>query len=136
MEPDAAVVGFTALVSALAAVAIGILPALGASRTDLVSVLKGAGEAVSGAVGKRRARMTLTVVQIALSLVLVVGAGLFLRSLGKLRAIDPSLVTDRVVAAQLDLTLRGYDEPEKGGQFYAPRARGACGRCRACRRRR
>ena len=117
MEPDAAVVGFTALVSALAAMAIGILPALGASRADLVSVLKGAGEAVSGAVGKRRARMALTVVQIALSLVLVVGAGLFLRSLGKLRAIDPSLVTDRVIAAQLNLTLRGYDQP-KGRQFY------------------
>jgi putative ABC transport system permease protein len=117
MEPDVAVVGFTALVSALAAMAIGILPALGASRIDLVSVLKGAGEAVSGAVGKRRARMALTVVQIALSLVLVIGAGLFLRSLGKLRAIDPSLVTDRVVATQLNLTLRGYDEA-KGQQFY------------------
>lgn len=118
MEPDAVVVGFTALVSALAASAIGILPALGASRVDLVSVLKGAGEAVSGAVGKRRARLALTAVQIALSLVLVVGAGLFLRSLGKLRAIDPSLVTDRVIATQLDLTLPGYDEP-KGRQFYS-----------------
>jgi predicted permease len=49
--------------------------------------------------------------------VLVVGAGLFLRSLGKLRSIDPSLVTDRVVAAQMNLTLRGYDEA-RGGQFY------------------
>jgi putative ABC transport system permease protein len=105
-------------VSAVAAVLVGVLPAFGASRADLLAVLKGSGEAVSGAVGKRRARMSLTVVQIALSLVLVVGAGLFLRSLGKLRAIDPSLVTDRVVAAQMDLTLRGYDE-EKGGQFYA-----------------
>jgi putative ABC transport system permease protein len=117
MEPDVAVVGFTALVSALAALAIGILPALGASRIDLVSVLKGAGEAVSAAVGKRRARRMLTVVQVALSLVLVVGAGLFLRSLGKLRAIDPSLITNRVVAAQLNLGLRGYDEA-KGQQFY------------------
>jgi putative ABC transport system permease protein len=117
MEPGAAVVGFTALISALAAIAIGVLPALGASRVDLVTVLKGAGEAVSGAVGKRRARMTLTVVQVALSLVLVVGAALFLRSLGKLRSIDPSLVTDRVVAAQINLTLRGYKEAE-GQQFY------------------
>ena len=49
---------------------------------------------------------------------LVVGAGLFLRSLGKLRGIDPSLVTDRVVATQMNLTLRGYNE-EKGKQFYA-----------------
>ena len=107
MEPDLAVVAFAAAVSTLAAVAIGILPAFGASRADLSRGPQGSGEAVSGAVGKRRARMTLTVVQIALSLVLVVGAGLFLRSLGKLRSIDPSLVTDRVVAAQMDLTLRG-----------------------------
>jgi putative ABC transport system permease protein len=118
MEPDATVVGFTALISALAAVAIGILPALGASRTDLVTVLKGAGEAVSGAVGKRRVRTMLTIVQVAISLVLVVGAALFLRSLGKLRSIDPTLVTDRVVAAQINLTLRGYQEAQ-GQQFYS-----------------
>jgi predicted permease len=118
MEPDLAVVSFAAAVSAVASVLIGALPALGASRADLLGVLKGSGEAVSGAVGKRRARMTLTVVQIALALVLVVGAGLFLRSLGKLRAIDPSLVTDRIIAAQIDLTLRGYDQ-EKGRQFYS-----------------
>jgi predicted permease len=117
MEPDVAVVAFAAAVSAIAALAIGIVPAFGASRADLVTVLKGAGEAVSGAVGKRRARMVLTVVQVALSLVLVIGAGLFLRSLGRLRAIDPSLVTDRVVAATLNLTLRGYDE-SRGTQFY------------------
>jgi predicted permease len=118
MEPDAAIVGYAALLSALAALALGIVPAFGASRADLVAVLKGAGEAVSGAVGKRRARLVLTVVQIALSLVLVIGAGLFLRSLGKLRAIDPTLVSDRVVASQLNLTLRGYDEA-RGQQFYS-----------------
>ena len=50
-------------------------------------------------------------------MVLVIGAGLFLRSLGNLRAIDPSLVTDRVIAAELDLTLRGYDNVQ-GRQFY------------------
>ena len=126
MEPDVAVVAFTAAVSALAAVAIGILPALGASRVDLVSVLKGSGEAVSGVAGKRRARTTLTLVQIALALVLVLGAGLFLRSLGKLRAIDPSLATDRVIASELDLTLRGYDEGQ-GRQFYSRDARGRSG---------
>ena len=117
LEPDGAIVAFAAGVSALASIAIGIVPAFGATRADLLAVLKGSGEAVSGAVGKRRARMTLTVVQIALSLVLVVGAGLFLRSLAKLRAIDPSLATDRVVAAQLNLTLRGYDQA-RGGEFY------------------
>lgn len=118
MDPDAAIVGYAAALSALAAVAIGIVPAFGASRADLISVLKGAGESVSGAVGKRRVRLGLTVVQIALSLVLVVGAGLFLRSLARLRAIDPSLTTDRVLATQVNLTLRGYDE-SRGQVFYS-----------------
>ena len=117
MEPDAAIVGYAAALSAIAAVAIGIVPAFGASRADLIGVLKGTGEAVSGAVGKRRVRLALTVVQIALSLVLVIGAGLFLRSLGKLRAIDPSLSTDRVLATQVNLTLRGYDAA-RGQVFY------------------
>ena len=117
MEPDAAVVAFAAGVSAIAAIAIGIVPAFGASRADLVSVLKSGGATLAGTAGKRRARMALTAVQIALSLVLVIGAGLFLRSLGKLRAIDPALLTDRVIATQLNLTLRGYDEA-RGQQFY------------------
>ena len=117
MEPDGAVVAFAAAVSAIAAIAIGIVPAFGASRADLVSVLKSGGATLAGATGKRRARMALTAVQIALSLVLVIGAGLFLRSLGKLRAIDPSLATDRVIATQLNLTLRGYDQA-RGAQFY------------------
>jgi putative ABC transport system permease protein len=62
-------------------------------------------------------RRALVIVQVALSLVLVIGAGLFLRSLWRLKAIDPALASDRVVAASLNLTLRGYDEP-RGRQLY------------------
>jgi predicted permease len=58
------------------------------------------------------------VIQVALSLVLVIGAGLFLRSLAQLKSIDPTLASDRVLAATLNLSLRGYDEP-RGRQFYA-----------------
>jgi putative ABC transport system permease protein len=80
-------------------------------------VIKGAGDAVQTLVGKRRLRAALVVVQIALSLVLVVGAGLFLRSLSQLRSVDPTLANDRIVAATLNLTLRGYT-PERGPQLY------------------
>jgi predicted permease len=117
IEPDITVLAFTALASAVAAVAIGVVPAIGSSRPDLLVVIKAAGEATGSRIGKRRLRTSLTVVQVALALVLVIGAGLFLRSLERLRAVDPALVTDRVIAGRLDLTLRGYSE-ERGRQFY------------------
>ena len=117
IEPDVTVVAFTALASAIAAIAVGVMPAIGSSRPDLLVVIKAAGESYGSRIGKRRLRTSLTVVQVALALVLVIGAGLFLRSLERLRAVDPTLVTDRVIAGKLDLTLRGYSE-EKGRQFY------------------
>ena len=94
-----------------------MVPSIGSSRPDLLAVIKAAGEAVGTTIGKRRLRTALTVVQVALALVLVIGAGLFLRSLGRLRAVDPALITNRVIAGSLDLSLRGYSEAG-GQQFY------------------
>jgi putative ABC transport system permease protein len=108
---------FAAGLSVLAAGAAGLIPALTTSRSDLVTAIRRAGVTLSAAPGRRRVRGALAVSQIALSLVLIVGAGLFLRSLARLRAIDPSLANDRVVAATIDLTLRGYPK-EQGQQFY------------------
>jgi predicted permease len=117
LEPDSTVLAFTALATAIAAIAIGAVPAFGSSRPDLLVVIKATGETSGSRLGKRTLRASLTVVQIALALVLVIGAGLFLRSLERLRAVDPALVTDRVIAGTLDLTLRGYGEG-RGRQFY------------------
>jgi predicted permease len=108
---------FAMALSVAAALAAGLIPALGTSRSDLVDVIKRGGSSFGGGPGRRRARSALAVVQIALSLVLIVGAGLFLRSLARLRSIEPSLATDRVIAATVNLTLRGYDEP-RGQRFY------------------
>ena len=55
--------------------------------------------------------------QVALCLLLLIGASLFIRSLANLRSIDPAMLTDRTIAATLNLTLRGYDEA-RGRQFY------------------
>jgi len=118
LEPDRTVVGFAAVLSALVALGTGLFPALWTSRPDLVSVIKTTGDAARARFGRQQIRAALVVVQIALSLVLVVGAGLFLRSLGQLRAVDPALASDRVVAAALNLSLRGYDRP-RGQQFYS-----------------
>ena len=108
---------FAVLLSAAAAIGAGLVPALTTSRPDLLVVVKGMSDGVRAGFGRQRIRSALVIVQVALSLVLVVGAGLFLRSLGRLQCDRPVLASDRVVAATLNLTLRAYDEP-RGRQFY------------------
>ncbi len=117
LDPDRRVVGFALLLSAVAAIGAGLVPALSTSRPDLLLLIKGSSDS-RRRFGRQHVRATLTVIQIALSLVLVVGAGLFLRSLLHLKSIDPSLADTRVVASTLNLSLRGYDEA-RGRQFYS-----------------
>ncbi len=118
IRPDWAVVAFTALVSLVTALAIGVAPALGLRRVTATEALKAGGDMGRVVVTRARLRGALTIVQIAVSLILVVGAGLFLRSLSKIRAVDPSMATDRTIAATLNTTLRGYDEA-RARQFYS-----------------
>jgi putative ABC transport system permease protein len=115
--PDVAVLAFTGVLAATAALATGIIPAVGIRRVNPGEAIKSSaiGSRVTG--GGGRLRGALTIVQVALSLVLLVGAGLFVRSLANIRAVDPSLLTDRIIAVALNTTLRGYDEP-RGRQFY------------------
>lgn len=117
LDLDWTVVGFAAALAALATIGAGLLPAISTSRPDLLLVIKGAGDSVRSHLGTRHLRTALVVVQIALSLVLVVGAGLFLRSLAHLRAVDPAIADNHVLAATINLTLRGYPQ-ERGRQFY------------------
>ncbi|HEX6631911.1 MAG TPA: ABC transporter permease [Gemmatimonadaceae bacterium] len=107
---DARVLGFTAAAAIVAGVLAGLVPALQASRPDLAATLKaGAREG-----GGRRARLrgALLVTQAALSVVLLVGAGLFVRSLHNARTVDLGLDTDHLVYATIDW--RGA-EPEGAG---------------------
>jgi predicted permease len=115
LEPSTAVLLFTAVLSMCVALAAGLAPALLGARGDLMPVIR---RETQGTVAMTSGRKALAVVQIALCLVLMVGSGLFLRSLSRLRAVDPSLMSDRLVAATLNLTLRGY-EREAEQQLYA-----------------
>jgi predicted permease len=81
LNPDLRVLGFTAGVSLLTGILFGLMPALRATRLDLTPALKNTGRAVRGGL---RAGKILCVTQVALSLVLLIGAGLFVRSLQKL----------------------------------------------------
>jgi predicted permease len=105
---DWRVLGFTVGVSLLTGILFGLAPALAASRSDLVSSLKDD----SGAVGRGRGRLrgALVVVQVALSLLLLIGSGLFLRSLRNASTIDPGFDADNLLVMTMDLQLQGYNE--------------------------
>lgn len=83
------VVLFTALLSAVVALAVGLLPALRASRLDLRRAIGPGGRGGSGARGSVRLRIMLVVTQVALVVVLSVGAGLLLKSYASVRSVDP-----------------------------------------------
>jgi predicted permease len=107
---DGEVLLFTLVVCVLTGLVFAVLPAL-PSRANLVSALKEGGAAVSGG-GSHRMRGALVVAQVAVSMVLMVGAGLMLRSLLALQALDPGFDAQRVLTMTLDLNWSRYTTNE------------------------
>jgi predicted permease len=115
LTPDTRVLLFTLAVSVVAGVLFGLVPAIHAVRSDLAIELRQAAQA--GRPRGARLRGALVVTQIAVSLVLLVAAGLLVRTLRNAYAVDPGFATD-VLVARLDVGLQGYDEA-RGRRFYA-----------------
>jgi predicted permease len=112
---DPRILGFSLLAAAVAAILFGLLPALQVSRPDLVGALKE--QAGSIASGRGRLRRTLVVVQVAMSLLLLMGSGLFLRSLRNLRTVDPGFEATNLIRFKIDPMLSGRDV-EGAKAFY------------------
>ena len=112
---DGRVLAFTFALSVLTGAIFGLAPALQASRPDLVPALKD--ESSAAAQGRKRFNIRNTLV-VALSLVLLIGAGLFLRSLNNAQSIDPGFAADKILDAQLNINLLRYTKAQ-GQQFYA-----------------
>jgi predicted permease len=106
---DARVVGFTLGTSLLAALAFGLLPALRVSRGDLVPALK-ASPTAGGSARRLTLGNVLVVLQVAASCVLLVVAGLCLRSIPGARTIDPGFRTEHRVMLSVSPSLVGYDQ--------------------------
>jgi putative ABC transport system permease protein len=121
LSPDWRVFAFALGVSLLGGLTFGLAPALGAARRDVTAGLR----TDSAGSGVRRSRLGrgLMVVQVALSLVLLVAAGLFVRALGQGRQIDPGFETTNVLTATLDSESWGYDEARARMFFRALRER-------------
>ena len=110
LSADWRVLAFTFGVSLLTGVLFGLAPALSASRPDLVSPLKDDSGGATIARGRSGLRSTLVIVQVALSLLLLICSGLFLRSLQNASSIDPGFNADNVLVMSMDLGLQGYND--------------------------
>jgi predicted permease len=106
--PDWTVLGFTFAISLLAGVLFGLIPALHATRPDLASTLKDEAGAVIHS-GSARLRKGLAVAQVSLSLVLLIGAELFLQSLNNLKTLNPGFEVKNLLAFDVNPTLNRYD---------------------------
>jgi predicted permease len=115
LSPDWRVMVFTITISSLTGIFIGLAPALQATRVDLVSALKD--ESMIGRYRRSRLVSVLVVAQIALSLVLLVAAGLILRSLQRMNMTGPGFDVERTLTVSVDLGLQGYNEG-RGREFY------------------
>ena len=114
---DPRVLGFTIAAALVTGILFGLAPALRSVRTDLVTALK---EEPSASPSRRR-RLPLAeglvVAQVVLSVVALVGAGLFLRSLGNVLDLDPGFERERLAFVSFDLGAQGYDQA-RAEAFY------------------
>ncbi len=111
-EPDLRILGFTLALTFLTGLIFGLVPALRASRPDLWTTLKDAMGSIAGTGGSLFLRKGLVTAQVALSFLLLFGAGLFVRSLQNLKSVDTGFRDiDNLVTFQVAPALSGYDAP-------------------------
>jgi predicted permease len=116
-QPDLRVGAFALALSVLTGLVFGLVPALQSTRPALAPTLKSETGSVIGGTASFRFRKGLVVAQVALSLLLLIGAGLFTRSLMNLRSLDPGFQPERLIAFSVDPALNGYDLPRRLALF-------------------
>jgi predicted permease len=107
-SPDLRVLGFNLVVAVATGVLFGLVPAIRTTKPNISGTLKDQAGAVVGGSGHQRLRKALVIAQVTLSLLLLVGAGLFVRSLANLRNLGPGFAPERLVGFNLDPSLNGY----------------------------
>jgi predicted permease len=112
-QPDYRVMAFNFTVALLTGVLFGLVPALQATRTEVSDTLKDQAANVSAGSVQVRFRKGLVVAQVALSLLLLVGAGLFAKSLYNLKSMNPGFWTENLISFAVDPTLSGYSVERK-----------------------
>ncbi|MBI2688555.1 MAG: ABC transporter permease [Acidobacteria bacterium] len=115
---DLRVLGFALAISLLTGILFGLAPALSASRPDLVPALKDEATVLGKRVRRLNLRNFLVVGQVALSVIVLVGASLCVRSLRNLQTIDTGFDPAKVLVMSVDVGMSGYNE-ERGRRFYS-----------------
>jgi predicted permease len=108
--PDLRILTFAFLLSLFTGVLFGLVPALQATRPAIAPTLKDQAGNVAAASGSAKLRMALVAAQVALSLVLLVGAGLFVKSLRNLNNVDPGFRTTNLISFSVDPSLNAYPQ--------------------------
>jgi predicted permease len=114
---DWRVLGFTLAATLLTGLLFGIAPAMRSMRIDLTPALKDTAGGLGGRQGRFRLGNILVVAQVALTVVVMVGAGLVVRTLQNLRSLDPGFAADNLLTFEVDATLTGY-KGERMAAFY------------------
>jgi len=115
---DPFVLLFSVAVSAVSGILFGLAPALAATRPSLTGSLKEGGRGASGGRRGQRLRDSFAVVQVALALVLVIGAGLAMRSFLRLLAVDPGFQPQKLLTMKVSLPGSKYREPHQRVEFF------------------
>jgi len=115
---DGRVLGFTAAVSLLTGFIFGLVPALQASKPDLNETLKEGGRGTTGGARGRRIRSSLVISEIALSLVLLIGAGLLIKSFIHLQKFDLGFKPDHLLTMRVQLPGSKYREEKQLVNFF------------------
>jgi predicted permease len=112
------VLAFTAALAVLTALLFGLVPALKASRTDLVEGLRASGRSASFSPGARAIGNALVAGEVMLSLALLAGAGLLIESVNRLASVPLGFRTDRLLAMEISLPKANYVTPAQRSRFY------------------
>jgi putative ABC transport system permease protein len=112
------VLGFTLGLSLITGIVFGLVPALEATRFDLQGVLKEGGKNIGGSAGSHRLRNLFVVTQVALALVLLVGAGLLVKSFNRLQSVDPGFNPGNLLTVRVSLPQGKYDTDLKRIDFF------------------
>jgi putative ABC transport system permease protein len=115
---DARVLSFTLLVSLLTGLLFGLAPALRVSKPDLQESLKDGARGASEGFRRQRMRNVLVISEVALSLVLLIGAGLMIKSFRQIQKINPGFKPERVLTMRLSLPQAKYTEPQQQRAFF------------------